>query len=90
MAADPSNLRAPWEVHPEIPEGSIHWRMGPGEDVMMAWWTSIRLLSPEERLRWREQHPPPQEWREWLESAIAIVEKEEPNQPSQPTRSARG
>jgi len=84
MASEITSLRGPWEVYPEIPEGSIHWRMGPGEDVMNEWWEKIRLLSSEERRRWPQLHVPPKEWAEWVERSIAYVEEERAKKPNQP------
>lgn len=61
---------APWEVYSEIPCGSIHWRMGSGEDAMTEWWPKIRALTQEQRLAYRQMHPGPAEWIDWLDWAI--------------------
>ena len=76
MTANSTDFRAPWEVHPEIPCGSIHWRMGPGEDVMVDWWQAMRALTHEERLAYRQQHVGPAEWTDWLDWVIKHLQEE--------------
>lgn len=60
---DAEGLRLPpWRKYPNIPRGSIGWRMGFGEehwDEFYEWW----LLQPEEtRTRIRVKYPEPPEW----------------------------
>lgn len=76
MTSSSTDFRAPWEVYPEIPCGSINWRMGPGEDAMVEWWRSVRVLTSEERLNWRQRHTPPTEWVWWLDWAMRRVEED--------------
>ena len=56
------DLPAPWDVYPEIPCGSIGWRMGPGEDVFSDWITWLRGLAANQREEYRKQHPEPESW----------------------------
>ena len=55
-------LPAPWEVFPDVECGSIHWRMGPGEDVHRDWLTWLRGLTAVERQEYRRRHPEPESW----------------------------
>jgi hypothetical protein len=49
--SDDEELPPPWAKHPEIPWGSIGWRMGYGESWMMRWG------------EWLEQQPRERGWR---------------------------
>lgn len=60
---DPAGLRVPpWIKYPNIPLGSIGWRMGAGEDYWFSfrdWW----LLQPGAvRLKVKTAHPEPESW----------------------------
>src|SRR5688572_27535073 len=57
-----NDLPPPWEVYPEIPCGSIGWRMGPGEDVWRDWLTWLEALTPAKREEYRRRHPEPGSW----------------------------
>ncbi|MDB6121487.1 MAG: hypothetical protein JWQ71_480 [Pedosphaera sp.] len=70
-----TDFPAPWETFPEIPCGSIHWRMGPGEDVMLEWWRSVKRLTAEERRAWHQRHTPPPEWAEWVQRGFTRIEE---------------
>jgi hypothetical protein len=51
----------PWQKHPEIPSGSIGWRMGYGD----AYWANSASGSTEKpghKRRYAEQHPEPPDW----------------------------
>ena len=76
MADDFKAFQAPWEVYPEIPCGSIHWRMGAGEDVMGKWGTKFRALKHEQRLAYREMHVVPPAWDRWLDNLIKRIPRE--------------
>ncbi len=59
----------PWIRYPEIPRGSIGWRMGYGEwhlDMWRRWWE--RQDDPA-RTAYRERWRPgvPAEWADWLQ-----------------------
>jgi hypothetical protein len=52
----------PWEKYPNIPHGSIGWRMGVGEvylENFVVWWS--RQPRPI-RLKVREKYPEPSSW----------------------------
>jgi hypothetical protein len=52
----------PWQKHPEIPNGSIGWRMGYGEYYMgefVQWFARKHL---DAKRRYAEQNPEPPEW----------------------------
>jgi len=66
----------PWEIYPQIPCGSIHWRMGPGEDAMLKWGSQFGGLTQEQRLNYREMHPGPPEWVQWLNRVIESLPRE--------------
>lgn len=70
------NLSAPWEVLPEIPRGSIGWRMGPGEDVWIDWLTWLRALTSEQRAEYRTCHPEPESWTGTYERHFAQFQRE--------------
>ena len=77
MTTSVTDFRAPWEVYPQIPWGSIHWRMGPGEDVMNDWWKAIRALTHEQRLAYRQRHTGSAECNKWLDWVIEQLQKEQ-------------
>ncbi len=57
----------PWHKHPDIPSGSIGWRMGDGEWYLWMWhrwWESV--VEPA-RAAYRAQWPAPEEWRDLFE-----------------------
>ena len=52
-------LAPPWVAFPNIPRGSIGWRMGPGEDY---WWAFVdwyKGLSESDRAQFRDKYPEP-------------------------------
>ena len=56
---DEGHLAPPWIAFPEIPRGSIGWRMGPGEDywyVFVDWYKGLR---EGEREQFRRKYPEP-------------------------------
>jgi N-glycosidase YbiA len=55
----------PWERHPEIPAGSIGWRMGYGEDYMSDWHKWFRGVSPMGRRRYAQSLNVPEAWENW-------------------------
>jgi hypothetical protein len=61
-------MEAPWNAHPDIPAGSIGWRMGRGEEYVIAFWNWFNRLPPEENMAFKEQHPEPRGWRGFYES----------------------
>jgi protein-tyrosine-phosphatase/N-acetylglutamate synthase-like GNAT family acetyltransferase len=61
-------LVPPWQKYPEIPRGSIGWRMGGGEFYMWMWGRWFESLTDAERAGyiavWEPKAPP--EWKDWL------------------------
>ena len=51
-----------WLKFPNIPAYSIGWRMGAGEDYRYAWAEWYDALADEERRRYQERYPAPEEW----------------------------
>ena len=57
----------PWLRYPDIPCGSIGWRMGPGETYIQDWLYWISTMTPEKRLKYLERYAHiPKEWRSWV------------------------
>jgi hypothetical protein len=76
--SDPEELPPPWAKHPEIPWGSIGWRMGYGESWLMAWgeWLEQQPRDRELRAAYLRRHPlAPRTWA-W---AVAAVLEPEPD-----------
>jgi hypothetical protein len=57
-----TDLPAPWEVYPDIPSGSIGWRMGPREDVYADWLEWLRASTTKQREDYCKRHPEPKTW----------------------------
>lgn len=56
-------LMAPlWLMYPEIPEGSIGWRMGYGEDYILKFHKWFQTLSVEEQKEYNSKFPKPICW----------------------------
>lgn len=53
--------KAPWEAFPQIPWGSIGWRMGDGEDYWCDWMDWYLKLSRHSRNEYQSLHPEPSE-----------------------------
>jgi hypothetical protein len=52
----------PWIAYPDIPAGSIGWRMGPGEgayDIFYRWFSALTELEAEQ---FQRANPEPDEW----------------------------
>ena len=71
----------PWEAIPEIPRGSIGWRMGDGDEYMHFWHTWYAELSAEKRALLRKRYPEPKEvtkglpWKGWYDEILAHNQK---------------
>ncbi len=52
-------LEPPWLVFPDIPWGSIGWRMGNGESYIMTWDRWYKKLSQDDRAKYQSLHPAP-------------------------------
>jgi N-glycosidase YbiA len=56
-------LLPPWLKFPDVPPGSIGWRMGNGEGYLCEFNPWYRGLTVEGRRKYKEIYPPPKEWR---------------------------
>jgi hypothetical protein len=63
-----------WVKHPDIPWGSIGWRMGWGEAYWGEWRNFFLALNEKDRHRYRESWPEPESWR----GLYAFIESGEP------------
>lgn len=52
----------PWRKHPQIPLGSIGWRMGDGETYWREFDAWFKRKTPEHRRAYAERNPEPQGW----------------------------
>ena len=52
----------PWITHPDIPEGSIGWRMGRGEDALTNFYRWFSDLAVSAREAYADSHPVPDGW----------------------------
>ena len=57
-----NEMLPPWLQYPDIPLGSIGWRMGLGEDYWYRFVDWFGSLSGRERERYRERYPKPEDW----------------------------
>lgn len=57
-----SDLIAPWLKFPDLPEGSIHWRMGAGEEYRWRFTAWFKALTPEGQAGYLDKFPPPDQW----------------------------
>jgi len=55
-------MTPPWEQHPEIPLGSIGWRMGEGELYLETFWSYYNSLSTDQQSKYRKNNRPPKPW----------------------------
>jgi N-glycosidase YbiA len=63
----------PWEKYPEIPAGSIGWRMGYGEDYMSDWHKWLRGLSPLGKHKYAQSLDVPEAWVHWAQRQFKDV-----------------
>jgi len=54
----------PWRRYPDIPAGSIGWRMGPGEDYYFEFYRWFSGLSNAEKAAYSEANQPPSGWQD--------------------------
>ena len=62
-------IAPPWIAFPNIPHGSIGWRMGDGETFLMTWDRWYRKISKEERRKYQTNHPEPASWEGFYKSS---------------------
>lgn len=68
MIATRKQMEPPWIAFPDIPLGSIGWRMGGGESFLMIWDKWYIKLSNDIRLQYQVNHPEPAGWEGFYES----------------------
>jgi protein-tyrosine-phosphatase/N-acetylglutamate synthase-like GNAT family acetyltransferase len=63
-------LVPPWCKYPEIPRGSIGWRMGAGEWYLWMWGRWFETLDDAARAAYLQRWEPeaPDEWKDWMTS----------------------
>lgn len=68
------DLAPPWARYPDIPNGSIGWRMGGGEGWLMMWWEWMKRqpVDRPQRLAYLQRHPPAP--RSWEDSVLWVVD----------------
>lgn len=52
----------PWKKFPDIPLGSIGWRMGHGEDYWLEFDAWFKAKTPDHRQRYAAENPEPTGW----------------------------
>lgn len=60
-------MQPPWQEFPQIPLGSIGWRMGAGEDYARKFYAWFRAQGHDEQVQYAADNPEPQEWRGYYE-----------------------
>jgi len=55
-------MQPPWIAFPEIPQGSIGWRMGPGEEYLDQFRAWFSVLPRGEQVQFAERYPEPPAW----------------------------
>ena len=55
-------LPPPWVFDPDLPRGSIGWRMGDGQDDLAKWQRMFIALSPDLKREYMNRYPAPVEW----------------------------
>jgi hypothetical protein len=77
---DPNELPPPWAKHPEIPWGSIGWRMGYGESALMewhAWFDQQPWGDREQRVAYLRRHAAaPRPWA-WAVAGVLEPDRDE-------------
>ena len=64
-----------WRKHPEIPFGSIGWRMGYGEFYSIAWHKWASSMSQEQLVAYFKKYVPiPLEWLSWVANCFGFTE----------------
>lgn len=63
-------LLPPWARHPEIPAGSIGWRMGYGESYQITFdaWFRRKHWRREAKIRYLRRYPAPKSWKHFVAS----------------------
>lgn len=72
--SDAEDLPPPWAKHPEIPAGSIGWRMGYGEGWLVQWgaWLEQQPRDRQWRAAYLRRHAPAP--RTWARTVVGVLE----------------
>ena len=57
------NMFPPWDVFPEIPFGSLGWRMGGGEFYMIRFNEWFSKLDKSKKEKYINKYPKPESWK---------------------------
>jgi hypothetical protein len=61
------DLLPPWQKYPQIPHGSLGWKMGPGESYGIAWRKWAEGMEKDQLAQYFRRHAPiPVEWLSWV------------------------
>lgn len=60
----------PWVAFPDLPRGSMGWRMGAGEEALMRFAEYVRGLPLEEARQLQERYPEPEAWQGFLDGML--------------------
>ena len=58
----PDPMQPPWLQFPDLDRRSVGWRMGPGEEYLLAFAGWFRQLGTDRRTSYREDNPEPEDW----------------------------
>jgi hypothetical protein len=59
---DDLSMIPPWQKYPEIPRGSVGWRMGEGETYWNEFDVWFARKHPDAKRQYAEEHPEPSGW----------------------------
>tara|TARA_R110000868_G_scaffold162329_12_gene393488 strand:+ start:13226 stop:13525 length:300 start_codon:yes stop_codon:yes gene_type:complete len=68
-------LLPPWETFPDIPPGSIGWRMGPGDQYNQEFTEWLCTLTENQVALYVEEFPEPESWRGFYERKLTRCSK---------------
>lgn len=63
-------MEPPWLRHPDIPAGSIGWRMGRGEEYYDQFYQWFSALPAGEQAAFRRKYAEPRGWKGFYETII--------------------
>jgi hypothetical protein len=63
-----ASMEPPWDKYPQIPAGSIGWRMGPGEEYYNQFYRWFSALSRADQHEYSSAHEPPSGWKNIYEA----------------------
>ncbi|NNE87032.1 MAG: hypothetical protein HKN27_03065 [Silicimonas sp.] len=62
LASLPDPLLPPWKQYPDLPAGSMGWKMGAGEDYVMHFMRWFADLPKARQVEYVSENPPPKHW----------------------------